>query len=86
MRGIFIHMEERRAAPRHRVLKGGRIEFASVAIDCTVRNLSDGGAAVEVMSSVGILSQFVLALLQNSVRRPCHAVWRSQKKIGVVFD
>jgi hypothetical protein len=79
-------MEERRTAPRHKVLKGGRIEFAGVTIDCTARNLSEAGAALEVINSVGIPSEFILVLSQSGVRRSCHAVWRSQTKIGVVFE
>jgi hypothetical protein len=41
-------MVETRIAPRHRVMKAGTIEFGSSAIDCTVRNLSITGAALEV--------------------------------------
>ncbi len=43
-------LDNHRAAPRHRVLKAGSIEFNGGAIDCTVRNVSDTGAAIEVAS------------------------------------
>ncbi|MFK4386305.1 hypothetical protein ABIA40_005713 [Bradyrhizobium sp. USDA 223] len=43
-------MDERRDKARHRVLKAGTIEFGGGAIDCTVRNLSDTGAALDVAS------------------------------------
>src|SRR5665811_2525279 len=43
-------MEERRAAPRQRVFKAGTIEFDGAAIDCTVRNISDLGAGLDVAS------------------------------------
>jgi hypothetical protein len=86
LRGNSTYMEERRTAPRHRVLKGGRIEFAGINVDCTVRNLSDSGAALEVANSVGIPSEFILVIPQNGFRRPCHATWRSPDRIGVLFD
>ena len=39
---------EKRAAPRYRVLKGATIAFDGNGVDCTVRNLSSSGAAIEV--------------------------------------
>jgi len=36
--------DEHRIAARHRVLKGGRIQFGGGSIDCTVRNISETGA------------------------------------------
>ena len=34
-------LENHRAAPRHRLLKAGSIEFNGGVIDCTVRNVSE---------------------------------------------
>ena len=46
--------DEHRIAPRRRLLKAGRISFGGgAAIDCTIRNLSETGAALEVTSPVG---------------------------------
>ncbi|MGY4511186.1 hypothetical protein ACVIN2_004640 [Bradyrhizobium sp. USDA 3650] len=54
-------MDERRDKARHRVLKAGTIEFGGGgAIDCTIRNLSDTGAALDVSSPVGIPDHFSL--------------------------
>jgi hypothetical protein len=39
--------DEHRIAPRRRVLKAGSISFGGGAIDCTVRNISDTGAALD---------------------------------------
>jgi hypothetical protein len=41
---------EKRVAPRHRVLKAAKIEFGGSVIDCSIRNISDTGAALEVES------------------------------------
>ncbi|WP_298253572.1 PilZ domain-containing protein [Bradyrhizobium sp.] len=76
--------DEHRNTPRHRVLKGARIEFSGGAIDCTVRNLSDSGAALDVTSPLGIPTEFTL--VTDGDHRPCRVVWRKEKRIGVAFE
>jgi hypothetical protein len=75
--------DEHRIATRHRVLKGGKIQFGGGSIDCTVRNISDTGAALEVSSPLGIPEQFVL--VTESSQLPCRVVWRKERRIGVTF-
>jgi PilZ domain len=77
-------MEQKRIAQRQRVLKAGTIEFNGGAIDCTLRNLSATGAALDVTSPLGIPERFTL--VANGSRSPCHIVWRKEKRIGVAFD
>ena len=79
-------MEKKRAADRKRVLKAGSIEFGGGAIDCTVRNISETGAALEAVSPLFIPDRFTLFVQTDHVRRPCHIVWRKEKRIGVEFD
>jgi hypothetical protein len=80
-------MTEHRTARRHRVLKGGTIAFNGAAgISCTVRNLSETGAALDVISPVGIPAAFTLVIDGDNVAKPCHVVWRKEKRIGVAFD
>ena len=79
-------MDEHRAAPRHRVLKAGTISFGGSAIDCTVRNLSETGAALEVVTPLFISDRFTLIIPSEQMKRPCHIVWRREKRIGVAFD
>jgi PilZ domain len=79
-------MDRRRIASRHRVLKAGTIEFGGGTIDCTVRNLSDTGAALDVTSPVGIPDHFTLVLPADGSHRACHVVWRTEKRIGVAFE
>ena len=79
-------MGEKRAAPRHRVLKAGTIEFGGGAIDCTVRNVSNIGAALDVTSPMGIPEKFTLVLPGNGLHLPCHVVWRKERRLGVAFD
>jgi hypothetical protein len=80
-------MLERRKHPRHRTLKAGRIVFNHrfSVISCTVRNLSDGGACLQVASSVGIPDDFDLTIEPDRACRPCQVAWRSEQRIGVAF-
>ncbi|WP_213772554.1 PilZ domain-containing protein [Bradyrhizobium sp. dw_78] len=79
-------MVEKRANPRHRVLKAGTIEFGGGVIDCTVRNLSKAGAALDVTSPVGIPDKFTLVIPSDGQRFACHIIYRKEKRIGVAFD
>ncbi len=77
------HISERRAAPRHRVLKRGMIQFHHLTVECVVRNLSPGGAclAVETMTP----EEFRLFWSGDLLGRDCRVVWRSGNKLGVSF-
>jgi hypothetical protein len=79
-------MNEKRAAPRHRTLKTGTIAFGGAAIDCTVRNFSRAGAALEVTSVVGIPTEFWLVIQSEDFNRECRVVWRKLNRIGVAFE
>ena len=78
-------MDERRNKSRHRVLKAGTIEFGGGAIDCTIRNFSDTGAALDVTSPVGIPEQFTLSIQADGTHLRCTVIWRKEKRIGVRF-
>ena len=77
---------EKRAAPRHRVLKGASIAFDGGGVACTVRNLSSGGAAVELDSRGGLPPSFVLVIEKDQFIRRCHPVWNRDRRFGVAFD
>jgi PilZ domain-containing protein len=79
-------MAETRGTPRHRVLKAGSIEFGGGAIDCTVRNLSSAGAALEVTNQIGIPEKFMLVVPGDELRLSCHVRWRKACRIGVAFE
>jgi len=79
-------LDNNRAAPRHRVLKAGSIEFNGGVIDCTVRNISDTGAALEVATPLGVPDTFWLLIPGDHARRHCRVAWRRDRRIGVAFD
>lgn len=80
-------MTEKRVAPRHRVLKGGKLAFGGGGgIDCMVRNISSGGARLDVVNPIGVPPSFTLVIQTDQFMRRCHAVWSNDKRIGVAFD
>ena len=80
-------MIERRASQRHRVLKQGMLAFSGGGgADCTVRNISESGARIEIASPVGLPASFTLVIAADRFMRPCRTVWSADRRIGVVFD
>jgi hypothetical protein len=79
-------MEERRKETRQRTLKAGKIMIDGKSIiDCTVRNLTDTGASLEVGSPVGIPDTFQLSIPVDKLTRKCRVTWRQERRIGVQF-
>ena len=79
-------MIEKRAAPRHRVLKHGTLAFGGGGVDCMVRNISSSGARLDIATPVGLPSTFTLVIQTDQFRRRCHPFWSSADRIGVAFD
>ena len=77
---------EKRIAPRRRVLKAAFIVISEKApkLECTVRNLSDTGAALQVSTTYGIPAHFDVII--DGARHHCRSVWRTDVKIGVTFE
>lgn len=78
-------MIEKRAAQRHRVFKGATIAFANSGIACTVRNVSEGGAAVDLDVPVTLPQSFTLSIARDHFVRNCRAVWRRDRRVGLAF-
>jgi hypothetical protein len=92
LRGILnalaqeVLMNENRVTQRQKVIKAGTISFDGSGIDCLVRNMSLGGANLEVESQIGIPSSFELVINVEHSNHHCHVVWRKARRIGVAFD
>jgi PilZ domain len=74
-----------RNAPRRRVLKTGLIELADTCIECTVRDLSGSGAALEVVTPLYIPDRFTLFIPSEQLKRKCRIAWRTGSRMGVTF-
>ena len=79
-------MRHDRDTQRQNVIKAGTISFDGSGIDCLVRNMSVGGANLEVESQLGIPSSFDLVINVEHSNHHCYAVWRKARRIGVAFD
>jgi diguanylate cyclase (GGDEF)-like protein len=80
-------MRDRRRESRNRTLLSGKIVFNDKrsVIDCIVRNLSDGGACLQVNNTFGLPSDFALVIDGDRDTRPCHVAWQSETRVGIVF-
>lgn len=76
---------ERRQSPRHRVFKGALIAFRGQSLSCTVRNLSDGGANLDIDSTATVPVTFTLVLESDKTIRRCEIKWRADRRVGVAF-
>jgi hypothetical protein len=79
-------MIEKRAAQRYRVLKGATIACGGIDVPCVVRNLSSGGAAVDLADQTSLPPSFTLTIERDRFIRRCRPVWRSDKRVGLAFD
>jgi hypothetical protein len=81
-----LAVENKRVAARRRVLKTGYIIISDKApkLECTVRNVSDTGASIQVSTTIGIPSIFDVII--DGARRQCRSVWRTDTKIGIAFQ
>lgn len=56
-------------------------------VSCTLRNVSVGGAQLELAKEIEIPQAFVLSLSRTGdVRRSCRKVWQFSTVAGVKFD
>lgn len=79
-------LTERRSETRRRVFKGGVITFNGAGIDCTVRNISKRGAALDVANAAMIPPRFSLAIKADDFIARCRMVWNNGQRVGIAFD
>jgi len=77
---------ERRIAPRRNtmiiasiVFDGGRVNY-----DCLIRDLSDGGAKLQLPTVRGVPDNFDLVVPGHRPQH-CRVAWRALKEMGVQF-
>ena len=79
---------EQRRSMREHVHFPAWIEIGdgSTRRECTVLDVSDGGARIMVSSLVRLPPEFWLVLSKDgSRRRRCRSVWRSDEQVGVTY-
>jgi len=78
-------MEERRKYQRTEINEPGYVSSAGSVMSCTVRNISPGGAAIDVENPSFVPAHFRLVMANDSSVRDCRVIWIQQKRIGVAF-
>ena len=83
-----VMADERRGAPRQRVLKGAKIVYGNFmfVLDCTVRDISATGARLRLPNETPVPSNFHVFIKENQTICAAHLVWRDGKDMGVAFD
>jgi hypothetical protein len=79
-------MDNKRAAVRRRTLKAGRIVLTDrTSLDCTIRDMSDGGARLEFPAITLLPHEFGLMVVAENVIIPCEPAWQRGLSWGVRF-
>lgn len=76
-----------RRTDRTRTFMAARILFNKglMQVDCTVRNMSEGGAKLEVSQAITLPDEFDLVIPQRATTRRVRMCWRSADHCGVAF-
>jgi hypothetical protein len=77
--------KEERKNPRRRVLKEGKVVFglAHSVVDCTIDNVSDGGAHIRLQSSHGVPEDFYLVEANRGIIHKAEVAWRTTTGMGL---
>ncbi len=79
--------DEKRIAVRRKVLKAVKIISMDMktVLDCTIRDMSDTGAKLNVEVSAAIPKEFHFYLMSDNSIRDASLIWRRAGQIGVHF-
>lgn len=82
-----VRASDRRTEVRKRVLKRGQIVVRSLGavVDCTVRNLSSGGAAVRIDAPFAAPPEFDLVIAGDGTTRRVRVRWQVGTDLGVEY-
>jgi PilZ domain len=79
---------ERRDVGRTRILRNAKIIALDrpAVVNCTVQNITHGGACLKVANTYGMPTAFELTFEQGRTRRLCRVVWNTEDMLGVAFE
>jgi len=63
----------------------GLIRIGEMSVSCVIRNMTDEGAALDVVLHRDLPNQFTLIVLPKQKIHSCNVVWRKDRRIGVSF-
>jgi hypothetical protein len=76
-----------RRSDRMRTFMAAKVSFSNgqSTLDCTIRNISDGGAKLQISGGVTLPGEFDLIIPQRHVNRRVRLCWRNDDFCGVAF-
>jgi hypothetical protein len=80
-------MQDRRQSVRDKVLFGGvaGVSERGSAMNCVVRNFSEGGACVEMAGGAKLPEQVTLKIARKGRSCLAEMIWRQASKVGLAF-
>src|SRR5215204_4052160 len=80
-------MLDRSQGPRDKVLYGGVAEIneRGSTMDCVVRNISAGGACVEVDQNAKLPEEMNLTIARKGRSYLARMIWRQANRVGLAF-
>jgi hypothetical protein len=83
----FASHTDHRKYPRYRVLKEGKIISSNThgIVDVTIRDLSVGGARIQLPHSMDIPGEFSLWVTSEKMLYPVAAKWHKGELMGLAF-
>ena len=80
-------MLDRRQRPRDKVIYGGVAEIneRGSTMDCVVRNISEGGACVELDQAAKLPDQINLKIPRKGRSFLAKMIWRHANRVGLAF-
>jgi len=83
----MLTMLERRRFSRTKVLKGAKLILANRStVNCVVRNLSNHGACLHLLSTADLPVEFDLSFDTGHTLRKCRVAWQTITNAGVSFE
>jgi len=78
---------DHRQTPRQRSYLGGKLVYGDYfSLDCVVRDITDGGAKLQLPQGQAVPDKVYLVDLKTAIAYDAHVVWRRYPLIGVAFD
>ena len=80
-------MQDRRHGVRDKVFLGGVAEIndSGSTMDCVVRNISEGGACVELESSAKLPDELRVTIARKGRSYLAQMMWRQANRVGLAF-
>lgn len=76
---------DRRGSPRLSTNRSGKLLCGTFAWDCLIRDMSDGGARVQMLSSASPPATAQLVDLVGGFAHDVRVAWRKDREIGLTF-